>query len=123
MSDGTLSVRRRQPKKSEENSGLAGSGNLFLFGEQLAGIGQGRLKDKSRPKSRGDPNELVVEQRRRKRLKDYDRLLKAFKYSAALDAVLKKVGGLSIITITLLTCTLGCYSNDNVLSDSRAHTS
>lgn len=68
------------------------------MGEQLAGIGQGRLKDKSKPKAKGDPNELVVEQRRRRRLKDYDRLLKTFKYSAALDAVLRKVGGLSIFS-------------------------
>lgn len=98
MSDGTLSIRRRQSKKSEENSGLVGSGDLLFFGEQLASIGQGRLKDRSRPKRKGDPNELVVEQRRRKRLKEYDRLLKAFKYSAALDAVLKKVRGLSIIS-------------------------
>ncbi|EKM80085.1 hypothetical protein AGABI1DRAFT_106361, partial [Agaricus bisporus var. burnettii JB137-S8] len=90
MSDGTLSVRRRQPKKSEENIGTLGSGDLLLLGEQLAGIGQGRLKDKSKPKAKGDPNELVVEQRRRRRLKDYDRLLKTFKYSAALDAVLRK---------------------------------
>lgn len=39
----------------------------------------------------GDVNELKVESKRKKRLKDYDQMLKAFKYSAALDLVLKKV--------------------------------
>jgi U3 small nucleolar RNA-associated protein 15 len=90
MSDGTLSVRRRQVKSSEAQIELLGSGD-GLFGEQLAGVGQGRVKDKSKSKPLGDANELMVERRRRKRLRDYDRLLKAFKYSAALDAVLKKV--------------------------------
>lgn len=91
MSDGTLSVRRRQAKRSEERVAPLGSGDLF-FSEQLAGVGQGCVKDKSKAKAVGDPNEFMVERRRRKRLRDYDRLLKVFKYSAALDAVLKKVG-------------------------------
>ncbi|KAF9453074.1 Trp-Asp repeat-containing protein [Macrolepiota fuliginosa MF-IS2] len=88
MSDGTLSVRRRQTRSSELQPGLLGSASLF--GEQLAGVGQGHVKDKAKAKRLGDPNELMVERRRRKRLRDYDRLLKAFKYSAALDAVLRK---------------------------------
>jgi len=32
-----------------------------------------------------------LESKRRKQLRDYDKMLKAFKYSAALDLVLKKV--------------------------------
>lgn len=37
-----------------------------------------------------DKDELQIESRRMKRLKEYDKLLKAFKYSAALDSVLRK---------------------------------
>ncbi len=91
MSDGTLSIRRRQEKNPEVQLGLLGSGGS-LFGEELARVGQGHTKDKSKVKPLGDPNELVVERQRRKRLRDYDRFLKSFKYSAALDAVLRKVG-------------------------------
>jgi U3 small nucleolar RNA-associated protein 15 len=40
----------------------------------------------------GDLDEFRVEGRRSKRLKEYDQLLKGFKYSAALDSVLRKVG-------------------------------
>jgi U3 small nucleolar RNA-associated protein 15 len=36
-------------------------------------------------------DEFKVESRRRRRLKEYDRLLKGFKYSAALDSALRKV--------------------------------
>ncbi|KAJ3565735.1 hypothetical protein NP233_g7449 [Leucocoprinus birnbaumii] len=89
MSDGTLSIRRRQQKSSESQAALLGFGDA-LFSEQLAGVGQGHVKNKSKVKPLGDANELMVERRRRKRLRDYDRLLKSFKYSAALDAVLKK---------------------------------
>ncbi|KXN89626.1 U3 small nucleolar RNA-associated protein 15 [Leucoagaricus sp. SymC.cos] len=89
MSDGTLSVRRRQAKPSGSQTGLLTSGDT-LFDRQLEGVGQGRIKNKSKSKPFGDGNELMVERRRRKRLRDYDRLLKVFKYSAALDAVLKK---------------------------------
>lgn len=49
-----------------------------------------REKTKSRPV--GDVNEFKVESKRKKRLREYDRLLKGFKYSAALDSVLRKVG-------------------------------
>jgi U3 small nucleolar RNA-associated protein 15 len=36
-------------------------------------------------------DEFKVESKRRRRLKEYDRLLKGFKYSAALDSALRKV--------------------------------
>lgn len=97
MSDGTLSVRRRQAKSSEAQAGLLGSGDLFS--EQLVGVGQGRVKNRGEVRPLGDPNEMMLERGRRKRLKDYDRLLKAFKYSAALDAVLRKVGICSTTSI------------------------
>lgn len=39
----------------------------------------------------GDVNEIKIEGRRKKKLREYDRLLKGFKYRAALDSVLSKV--------------------------------
>ena len=95
MSDGTLSVRRRQPKASEPGSEYAtvlktGTYETFLGGV-LPSVGQGRVKSKSTSRPVGDANELRIESKRARRLREYDRLLKAFKYSAALDAVLQKV--------------------------------
>ncbi|KAG2757311.1 WD40 repeat-like protein, partial [Suillus brevipes Sb2] len=95
MSDGTLSVRRRQPKASEgaDQSFAAalksGAFETFLGGA-LPVIGQGRTKSKIKQKPTGDVDELRIESRRARRLKEYDRLLKGFKYSAALDSVLRK---------------------------------
>ncbi|KAI6164903.1 Trp-Asp repeat-containing protein [Pisolithus thermaeus] len=87
MSDGTLSVRRRH---MEYTTALkTGTYETFLGGT-LPLVGQGRVKTKTKAKAVGDAGELRVESRRVKRLKQYDRFLKAFKYSAALDAVLQK---------------------------------
>jgi U3 small nucleolar RNA-associated protein 15 len=98
MSDGTLSVRRRQTKLNEGPTVDASrSSDLGSFlGATLPGIGQGIVRERVRPKPTGDVNELRVESKRKKRLKDYDKLLKGFKYSAALDAVLRKVGSCTI---------------------------
>ncbi|KAF7292448.1 WD40 repeat-like protein [Mycena chlorophos] len=97
MSDGTLSVRRRQPKPSEAagdpafSAAALKSGTYESFlGASFSGLGQGKVKQKTKAKAVGDINEFRVESRRAKRLKDYDRFLKNFKYSAALDAVLRK---------------------------------
>ncbi|KIY49253.1 WD40 repeat-like protein [Fistulina hepatica ATCC 64428] len=93
MSDGTLSVRRRQPKASE-NAGDGPSLNAgnyeSLLGGYIPTVGQGHVRSKVKSKPLGDVNEFRVERRRTKRLRDYDKLLKSFKYSAALDAVLQK---------------------------------
>jgi U3 small nucleolar RNA-associated protein 15 len=96
MSDGTLSVRRRQPKASEGteqpfNAALKSGAFETFLGGTLPAVGQGRVKSKIKPKPTGDVDELRIESRRARRLKEYDRLLKGFKYSAALDAVLRKV--------------------------------
>jgi U3 small nucleolar RNA-associated protein 15 len=98
MSDGTLSVRRRQPKASEESSahGLLSEASLRAatlesFLGVSAGIGRPRIRDRTKSKPVGDVDEFKVESRRRRRLKEYDRLLKGFKYSAALDSALRKV--------------------------------
>jgi U3 small nucleolar RNA-associated protein 15 len=94
MSDGTLSVRRRQTKTVEETTTdplRYGTFESFL-GTSLPGVGQGTVRGKVQSKPLGSVDELWVESRRTKRLKDYDKLLKSFKYSAALDSVLRKVG-------------------------------
>lgn len=99
MSDGTLSVRRRQPKASE---GAPANGPLSkaslrvvtlesFLGGVVPGIGQPRIRDRAKKKPLGDVDEFKVESKRRRRLKEYDRFLKAFKYSAALDSALRKV--------------------------------
>ncbi|KAH8118572.1 WD40 repeat-like protein [Phellopilus nigrolimitatus] len=98
MSDGTLSVRRRQPKASESSSepfSLASlrSGTFESFLDStLPSIGQGRFREKGKAKAKpvGDFDEFKVEARRKRKLREYDRLLKNFKYSAALDSVLRK---------------------------------
>lgn len=99
MSDGTLSVRRRQPKVSEASAQnfpfsaaalRTGAFESFL-GTTLPSIGQGHVRQKGKSKPLGDADELRVESKRKKRLKEYDKLLKGFKYSAALDSVLRKV--------------------------------
>jgi U3 small nucleolar RNA-associated protein 15 len=99
MSDGTLSVRRRQPKASEAAAAdsltltaalKAGTFESFLGGA-VSHIGQGTTRSRMKSKAVGDANEFRVEQKRKRRLREYDKLLKGFKYSAALDSVLRKV--------------------------------
>lgn len=97
MSDGTLSVRRRQPKAKEAGAADMSLNALHmgsldtLLGGSLPSLGLGKIREKGKAKATGDVDELRVEGRRAKRLREYDRLLKKFKYSAALDAVLRKV--------------------------------
>ncbi|KAF8076447.1 Trp-Asp repeat-containing protein [Lyophyllum atratum] len=92
MSDGTLSVRRRQTKTAEGSAADTLRSGMFeaFLGTSLPGVGQGTVRGKVQSKPLGSVDELRVESRRTKRLKDYDRLLKSFKYSAALDSVLRK---------------------------------
>jgi hypothetical protein len=99
MSDGTLSVRRRQPNASEGTRahGLLSEASLraatleSFLGGVIPNIGQPRVRDRSKSKPVGDLDEFKVESKRKRRLKEYDRLLKGFKYSAALDSALRKV--------------------------------
>jgi len=93
MSDGTLSVRRRQVKSTESSDmSLAAlrSGAYESFLGNLPTIGQGHVKSKQKTKPIGDVDEFRVETKRKKRLKEFDRFLKSFQYSAALDSVLRK---------------------------------
>lgn len=99
MNDGTFSIRRRHPKASEEASSASHAPRkdplqALLDGDNLPPPrtpASSSTGPKKRRPTKGDENELKIESKRRKKLRDYDRLLKSFKYSAALDAVLKKV--------------------------------
>ena len=92
MSDGTLSIRRRQEKGNQALTSTSHQGVFDSFlGAKLPAVGEGAVHGKMLSKPLGDIDELRVENRRTKRLKDYDRFLKNFKYSAALDSVLRKV--------------------------------
>lgn len=102
MSDGTLSIRRRQPKPSQ----LSADNNPFsttalrsgtyesFLGGALPSVGQGGLtkKDGQVKQISGDANEFRVQAQKKRKLKVHDKLLKSFKYGAALDSVLEKVG-------------------------------
>ena len=99
MSDGTLSVRRRQPKASEgttahrpSEASLRATTLESFLGGAFSDIGLLRVGDRTRTRPVGDVDEFKVESKRRRRLKVYDRYLKGFKYFAALDSALQKVG-------------------------------
>jgi U3 small nucleolar RNA-associated protein 15 len=96
MSDGTLSVRRRQAKPSEAQAvdGLRFGAFESFLGTTIPPIGHGAVRIKNRSQPVGDLDEFRVESRRTKRLKEYDKFLKSFKYSAALDSVLRKVSSI-----------------------------
>ena len=117
MSDGTLSVRRRQAKASEPSSNpiidsiRTGTFETLLGGNPFQFIGKPLTKEKGKAKvvPVGDAGELKIEARRRKKLRAYDRLLKNFKYSAALDTVLRKVSEASLLCSP---CSVCCQLND-----------
>ncbi|KAG6828404.1 hypothetical protein H0H92_008146 [Tricholoma furcatifolium] len=90
MSDGTLSVRRRQTKTTESASTDPLRSSTFESFLDASHLGEGATRSKIQSKPLGSVDELRVESRRIKRLRDYDKLLKSFKYSAALDSVLRK---------------------------------
>ncbi|KAG6868516.1 hypothetical protein C0993_001617 [Termitomyces sp. T159_Od127] len=92
MSDGTLSVRRRQLKTSETKviDPLRSSTFESFLGMSHPTLGEGIGRGKTQSQPLGSVDELRIESRRTKRLRDYDKLLKNFKYSAALDSVLRK---------------------------------
>lgn len=97
MSDGTLSVRRRDAKakevaEEEAKQAAIANGAYEYFADMEAVFGRGHVKAKGAALGPviGPADEFRVETRRKERLRDYDRYLKSFKYSAALDAALKK---------------------------------
>lgn len=83
MSDGTLSVRRRDVKEPQP---------LDTFIDiSLNSTANGKPKN---------PDELRLHMRTSRKLKEYDKFLKNFKYSAALDCVLKKVSFKFVLEIS-----------------------
>ena len=100
MSDGTLSIRRRDSKASEKDDmesvipseALRSGAYESFLGGSLTAVGEGHTRRDIKGKSKviGNVDEFRVESRRKRRLREYDRLLKSFKYGAALDSVLRK---------------------------------
>ncbi len=98
MTDGTLAIRRRDPKAAELSAAEAkrtalstGAFEYFAdFESAFASIGQPKPKAK-RAEVAGPVDEFRVESVKRRKLKDYDKFLKTFQYGAALDAVMMKV--------------------------------
>lgn len=91
MADGTLCVRKRDVRKAEEEaralerSAIAGGGIEALIPSEPSQ--RTEAEEKSAALARGD--DIRAETVRTRRLKPYDKLLKAFRYSEALDAVLR----------------------------------
>jgi U3 small nucleolar RNA-associated protein 15 len=105
MSDGTFSIRRRQPKAAEAS--IPGLPSSLPIGE----IPSKLISDKAKGKAKAIPTregEFRLESHRKKKLKPYDRLLKDFKYSAALDSVLRSVRCYFSFSsfLQLMTCSL-----------------
>ena len=103
MSDGTLSIRRRDPKASEVKPPDQVHTSVSAILSNID-IGHGVLQQKTITKGSVDKGELRLETQTSKKLKEYDKYLKNFKYSAALDSVLKKVF-LVFFVMVLLTYT------------------
>jgi U3 small nucleolar RNA-associated protein 15 len=98
MTDGTLAVRRRDPKASETTSNEAiqtslKSGAYEYFAEMESIFGKGHIKRKGKdlPEVVGAVDEVKIESRRKDKLKIFDKYLKGFKYGAALDSGIQKV--------------------------------
>lgn len=100
MTDGTLSVRRRDPKatelaaaESKRNALTTGAFEYFAdFEASFDAIGQGNQGRKTKkPEPAGEVDEMKVEKIKRRKLQPYDKFLKSFQYGAALDAVMKPV--------------------------------
>ena len=98
MTDGTLAVRRRDPKASEstntesvQNSLKSGAYEYFAEMESIFGKGHIKKKGKDLPAVVGAVDEIKIESRRKDKLKTFDKYLKGFKYGAALDSGIQKV--------------------------------
>lgn len=105
MADGTLCVRKREVKKSEEEArslqrtalagggGVAGAGGLEAVlpfaGMEEGGAASRRDEAQAKRAALARHDDVRAESVRARRLKPYDRLLKGFRYSEALDAVLR----------------------------------
>ncbi|WWC72509.1 uncharacterized protein I206_106471 [Kwoniella pini CBS 10737] len=99
LTDGTLSVRRRDQKASEFKDDIEGQKSLSIVGgsyeyfadiESIFGKGHVKAKRNEMGLAKGNVDEFRVETRRKRKLREFDKFLKSFKYQAALDASLKK---------------------------------
>ncbi|KAJ1045371.1 hypothetical protein NDA10_004956 [Ustilago hordei] len=91
MADGTLCVRKRDVKASElerreaERAAMnAGAYEFFSQGTAAASNQPGKVN------ARRATDDIRVDSIRKRKLQDYDRFLKAFRYGDALDAALRK---------------------------------
>lgn len=82
MTSGLLSIRQRRVKSDDEP--------VFESKQRASRTYEHLLR--SQP-VKPQPDDVVVESKRYKKLKDYDKLLRTFQYSRALDAVFTEVGG------------------------------
>lgn len=98
MNDGTLSVRRREPRKdfaqaADATSFKTGTFEYFL-GADFSRLGEGTTKASTK-KQKGQTQGSQVDEVRfgpskEPKLRAYDRHLRRFKYAAALDTVLRE---------------------------------
>lgn len=93
MSDGTLCVRKRELKASEvvrrqeRRVALLGGGLDHQLARSSAAVQDAPVQDRGGVTAQDD---IRVDRARSAKLKPYDKFLKSFNYSAALDAVLRK---------------------------------
>lgn len=108
LSDGSLSIRTRvQAKKS------ATTGELPSYDALLAGAGSGGVVYEGKEAMEGMgafAGEKKVGKEKKKKLMEWDRMLKDFRYGDALDSVLRKVRYFSFFSFSL-------FSADTQLSD------
>ena len=90
MSDGTLCIRKRELKASEIESRERRRAAFRTGAYQHFVDGGEGTNGPTRASAATRVDELTVESTRRKRLKRYDQLLKAFRYRDALDASLQQ---------------------------------
>ncbi|KZT62221.1 WD40 repeat-like protein [Calocera cornea HHB12733] len=95
MSDGSFSIRRRQPKASEgveddrKREALRSGAYEYFLGGEMERIGERKTKPKASALPTAVKGEVKIRQQKKKKLKRYDVMLKKFQYGAALDAVLQ----------------------------------
>lgn len=136
MTDGTLSLRRRDPKAAElaaqeAKKSVLSTGAYEYFADIESVFGTGHVKSAQQDgQQQGQPrqgakamaavDEFRVENVRRKKLKDYDKFLKTFKYGAALDAVMVKVRRISTtFSCVGLIISPDCSTSNSIRSDPR----
>ncbi len=114
MSDGTLSARRRDVR-NEDFTSQPFPDAPSLFCDVNFESYNARAKNKNR-----DFGEVRLHMQSSRRLKDYDKFLKNFKYSAALDTVLKKVRiSLFLTAFFLIFARVERHSFNSICSDPR----